>query len=72
MQVLPREHGWTQPRRTGTVFTVAHVWETTLMQTSPKPPQRLEDRKTQKLMERIEKQKLQQKAPAPKQCPSAA
>jgi hypothetical protein len=42
------------------------------MQTSPKYPQRLEDRKAQKLMERIEKQKLQEKAPAPKQCPSAA
>ena len=50
----------------------SRLWETTLMQTSPKPPQRLEDRKAQKLMERIEKQKLQEKAPAPKQCPSAA
>ena len=42
------------------------------MQTSPKSPQRLEDRKAQKLMERIKKQKLQEKAPAPKQCPSEA
>jgi hypothetical protein len=41
------------------------------MQTSTNPPQRLEDRKAQKLMERIEKQKLQEKAPAHKQCPSA-
>jgi len=49
------------------------MWETTLMQTSPNPLRRLEERKVQKLMERIEKQKLQEKAPAPpKQCPSAA
>ena len=41
------------------------------MQTSPETPRRLEDRKVQKLMERIEKPKLQEKAPAPKQCPSA-
>jgi hypothetical protein len=42
------------------------------MQTSPKYLQRLEDRKAQKLVERIEKQKLQEKAVAAKQCPSAA
>jgi hypothetical protein len=41
------------------------------MQTNP-PPRRLEDRKVQNLMERIEKQKLQEKVPAQKQCPSAA
>jgi len=46
--------------------------ETTLMPTSPKPPKRLGDRKAQELMECIEKQKLQEKGPAPKQCPSAA
>jgi hypothetical protein len=36
------------------------------MQTSPKPPKHLEDRKAQALMERIEMQKLQGKGPAPK------
>jgi hypothetical protein len=42
------------------------------MQTSPKSRKRPEDREAQELMERIEKQKLQEKGPAPKQCPSAA
>jgi hypothetical protein len=39
-----------------------YVWETTLMETSPIYPQCFEDRKVQKLIERIERQRLQERA----------
>jgi hypothetical protein len=48
------------------------------MGTIPQNPQRIEDRKAQKLIERIEKMRVRQRkdigeeSPAPKQRPSAA
>jgi len=63
----------------GNLRSETGVWQTSSMKTSPNYPQCPEDRKVQKLVDRIDK-KLQEKgttqnslqAASPKQCPSAA